>query len=556
MSHPESTSCLVIGCGPVGALAGNLLGQRGVPTLILERESDVYHLPRAAHFDDEIMRILQAVGLHHRMDGVARPLSGMDLVDARGRVLTSFRASETPTALGHPQAHLFYQPDLERVLRGGLARYPCVAFHARQEVLSLTPGPDAVAVEVRDLVSGATRVIHARYVLGCDGARSLTRKAVGASMDDLGLHQPWLVLDLLMRRDVPLPDHAIQVCDPRRPATLIPFPPPRRRWEFMLMPGDTPEGMVDPDNIRRLLSPWLQPADYDIERAAVYTFHALVARPWRSGRVFLLGDAAHQMPPFLGQGMCAGFRDAFNLCWKIDAALRSDAPAGPLLDTYESERRPHVEQVVRLAVRTGRIIQSSSRWLGLLRNIALHFARLLPARNAMPDSVSSIPLGPGFYDPAPASRSVSVLPMPQPRITGSSGMTDLLDAHLGSGFALVGLDLDPDRVLPELLRRRCDALGFRRLHLASSRDSGSAAFRVTHGAQTFAAWFRARGGNVALLRPDRIPYGVYPVDPASAAPGSLLRACETVLALASPPADATTRTPIAVAHPAALEGDR
>lgn len=525
----ESIDCLIIGCGPVGALAGNLLGQLGVPTLILEKESDVYHLPRAAHFDDEIMRILQSVGLHDRLEGIVRPIDGMDLVDARGRTLLSLRPAEGPTLLGHAQAHLFYQPDLERVLRAGLDRFPCVTFRPRHEVLSISPAADHVSVEVRDLDSGVTRHVQARYVLGCDGARSLTRKAVDARMDDLGLHQPWLVIDLLMRREVRLPERAVQVCDPRRPATLIPFPPPRRRWEFMLMPGDTPEGMVEPDNIRRLLSPWLQPADYDIERAAVYTFHALLARPWRLGRVFLLGDAAHQMPPFLGQGMCAGFRDAFNLCWKIDAALRPEG-SDALLASYESERSPHVAQVINLAVRMGRVIQSSNRLIGAIRNTALRLSRFLPARHGMPESVAFIPLGHGFVDTATEPARRGALPFLQPRVTDASGRTRLLDDLLGPGFALVGCGVDPDRILPADLRRRCDLAGLRRLAVASAdSDPRNPDTIVSDG--TLETWFRSRKCNLALVRPDRFVYGAWRSDGDPAQP-NLLKAIDSVLKLA------------------------
>ena len=217
----------------------------------------------------------------------------------------------------------------------------------------------AATLQVKDLQSGNTQAVQARYVVGCDGARSMVRKAMGTAMVDLGLHQPWLVFDVRLKADVPgLPDHTVQHCDPARPMTYCNVTGNRRRWEIMLMPGDDPAQLVQPETLWQLVSKWVTPEQADIERAVIYTFHSVIAEGWRQGRLLLAGDAAHQTPPFLGQGMCAAIRDASNLAWKLEAVLRGHADDA-LLDTYESERSPHVRAFIDLAVKLGDIIQTT-----------------------------------------------------------------------------------------------------------------------------------------------------------------------------------------------------
>lgn len=494
----------IVGCGPVGALAANLLGSYGVPTLVLEREAAEYHLPRAAHFDGEVMRIFQAAGLHTEFDGVVRSFDGMDLVSAKGRPLMQFRTTAQDRTFGHPVANLFYQPELERVLRRGMARFDCVELRSLAEVESLEQSADGVRVTMTDRSSGTQSIIETDYVLGCDGGRSLTRKSMASSMDDLGLHQPWLVIDLLMKREVNLPDIAIQVCDPKRPATLIPFPAPRRRWEFMLMPGEEPEHMTSTETIERLLKPWVTPADYDIERAAVYTFHGLIARPWRRGRLFLLGDAAHQMPPFLGQGMCAGIRDAFNLCWKLEHILKHGANPS-LLDTYESERYPHVEAVIKLAIRLGRIIQSKNWLVGAFRNLGFRLAGVIGGGMSTPASASTLHLGPGFFDRGSANRAKPI-PFPQPRVEISGGPPKFMDECIGEGFALLVLDRDARSVISAELARRADDAAIRMFRVG---ESAPVPGMLADTESRLRDWFKKSRTGAALLRPDRVPYGAY-----------------------------------------------
>ncbi|MCX6521698.1 MAG: bifunctional 3-(3-hydroxy-phenyl)propionate/3-hydroxycinnamic acid hydroxylase [Actinobacteria bacterium] len=382
---------LVVGFGPVGATMAGLLARRGVDVVAIDREVDVYPLPRAAHFDQEIMRIVQELGALDDIAPSTRPLPGMDFLTADRQVLLSMRSGDR-TRSGFPSSVLFHQPGFDRAIRDH-----AVQLGARTllgiELVSIDQHADHVTAHLGDGSS-----IEARWVVACDGARSTVRKAIGTTMDDLEFEEPWLVLDLVLADGTPPPaDVCFQVCDPARPHTLVPMPAPRFRFEFMLLPGEDPQWIQQPEVMIDLLSAWVDPTTVTIERAAVYTFHGLVAHRWRDGRVLLAGDAAHQMPPFLGQGMCSGMRDAANLAWKLARVLRGESDAA-LLDTYQAERSPHVRAIVESAVGFGRLICTTDTAAAAARDEAM-----LAARAAAGESEPSgddggglmPPLGPG-----------------------------------------------------------------------------------------------------------------------------------------------------------------
>jgi 3-(3-hydroxy-phenyl)propionate hydroxylase len=327
----------IVGFGPVGAALAALLARAGRDVVVFDRDTDVYPLPRAAHLDHEIMRILQAVGCADECAPGMRTNQGMDFLDADRELLLRFQTPGMGPS-GWPSSLLFHQPSFDRALR-----VAAVDAGARVQLGHSVEHLDA---------------LDARFVIGCDGARSTVRREIGVELDDLAFEEPWLVVDTLV--DDPtlapeLPDRALQICDPARPHTLVPMPSPRFRFEFMLLPGEAATEMQRPERVKELIASWVDPGRLAVERAAVYTFHGLIARQWRRGSVLLAGDAAHQMPPFLGQGMCSGLRDAINLAWKLDLVLAGRAPDG-LLSTYQTEREPHVRQIVEAAVSFGRMI--------------------------------------------------------------------------------------------------------------------------------------------------------------------------------------------------------
>ncbi len=358
MSHYDVA---VVGFGPVGATLAALCARRGLSVGVIDKDFDVFPLPRAAHVDHEVMRIWQEVGCADEVFASMRENVGMDFLTAGGEVLHRMR-SPGMAATGWPASLFFHQPGVERTVRK-------TALELGVHVLL---GVEVTGVDTRDdgvrLTLADDTVVDAAWVVGCDGARSFVRKELGVELDDLEFEEPWLVVDLVVRGDAPqLPDRALQVCDPARPHTLVPMPAPRFRFEFMLLPGEDPTAMQDPAVVRELVAPWVDPDVVEMERSAVYAFHGLIARTWRRGRVLLAGDAAHQMPPFLGQGMCSGLRDAANVAWKLDLVHRGIAPDA-LLDTYQLEREPHVRTIVELAVGFGRIICTTDAALAAQRD--------------------------------------------------------------------------------------------------------------------------------------------------------------------------------------------
>ncbi len=358
MTAPEEGvhQVAIVGFGPVGATLAALLAPWLESVAVFERSTTVFPLPRAAHLDHEVMRVFDDAGVADGVLPATTPVKGMHFLDRLGgHKLFGFDAPEGPTRYGWPAGLMFYQPELEAALRGPSEQCPWAEVHLGHDVEAVVDRGDHVELAVRHLASGERSTRRARYVVGCDGARSTVRKAAGISFDDLGFDEPWLVLDVeLLRDDLDLPDLVQQVCDPNRPATFVPMPGNRRRWEFMLLPGEDPAEMEQPEVFRRLLGEWVDPDAVRVIRSAVYRFHALVASPWRQGRLLLAGDAAHQMPPFLGQGMCAGVRDAANLAWRLRWVLAGHPDT--LLDSYETERSPHVRSIIDLAVAMGSII--------------------------------------------------------------------------------------------------------------------------------------------------------------------------------------------------------
>jgi len=427
----------IIGFGPAGATLANLLGQTGLNVVVLEKEAAIYPLPRAIHFDGEVMRIFQSIGLRREVEGISRAgLKGMHFVNAEGETLLIRGGTTAMGPHGCASNYYFHQPELERVLREGLQRFENVRICLQHSVLDIKQQPDHACLQVQDSSNDTTYEINARYVVGCDGARSLVRKILGSPMQDLGLHQAWLVFDALLKDNAPpLPDHTVQHCDPARPMTYCNVTGNRRRWEIMLLPDDDPADIVKPENLWPLVSRWVLPENADIERATIYTFHSFIAKGWRTGRLMIAGDAAHQTPPFLGQGMCAALRDASNLAWKLQAVLTGVA-SDDLLDTYESERAPHVQAFIELAVRLGDIIQTTDPEAAKARDAKF--------RQGQPE-IFQFPAPVLGYGMVAAGTAPVGQTFPQPQLSNGQW----LDEAIGNHFAVIALPQLLQEVSPQ-----------------------------------------------------------------------------------------------------------
>ena len=488
---------VIVGAGPTGASAAIMLAQRGVECLLLDRWRDVYPLPRAAHFDDEVFRIFARMGIAEHLRALSRPLPGMRLVDARHRVLAELTRDSSGQLHGYPVANMFHQPELEHLLRDRLAELPQVDFRGNVEVIAVEPGAhgeEPVRVRYRDLGSGTETEVWADAVLGCDGANSITRTAVGATMEDLGFSQQWLVVDVHSPERLDVYDGVQQVCDHDRAATFMRVTDGYYRWEFRLRAGETPDDL-DERRVLELIGPWLGGVDPDkltIQRRAWYTFRGVVADRWQLGRVFLLGDAAHLTPPFIGQGMCAGIRDAANLTWKLALVLDGRAD-DRLLATYEAERRPYARRVVQMAIAVGWLMTGGGPHTSRLRRAALKFVTRLPGaeERALTAAWPAFRSGPLTAD---ADRLAGRL-CPQPRVATADGEV-LMDEALGDGFAVITRAPHAAEAFDPPTRAFFTALDTKvlALHADPATDVDGALTALLDGA----------GADALLLRPDRV----------------------------------------------------
>ncbi|MFJ7077552.1 bifunctional 3-(3-hydroxy-phenyl)propionate/3-hydroxycinnamic acid hydroxylase [Streptomyces sp. NPDC098781] len=489
--HPSDTPVVIIGAGPVGVTAALLLARRGVRSVVLERHQEVYPLPRALVVDDEVRRILQAVGVGEEFAALARPGNGLRLLDARHRVMAEFRRAEHGPH-GYPQTSMFEQPALERLLRDALARRPECELLSGVEVTRIAPDSEGlVRVTYRD--ETGDHHLWADAVLGCDGANSLTRESIGAVWEDLRFEERWTVVDARTTADVRCWEGVDQVCDPDRPATFMRVGEDSYRWEFRLREGEELP-------VRELVAPWLPPSydgHFEVVRETAYTFRARIADRWRRGRVFLLGDAAHLTPPFIGQGLCAGLRDAYNLSWKLARVLRQGGDER-LLDTYESERKPHARHLIRLAVAMGWAMTGGQDGAAALRRRALAVLCRVPGLTGAFGGSLSLPLTPGPLVRRGARRPLAGTHCPQPWVD-ADGRRTRLDEVLGDAFTVLTA-AEPSPSLTALAH----GLGVRAVPVAELRDDG-----------TLAAWLRAGRADAVLLRPDRVVLDVVPAGAAA-----------------------------------------
>lgn len=463
-----SADILIVGYGPTSATLANLLAPLGWEIHIFDQESEIYELPRAVFFDDEVMRTLQQLGVAHQVLGCSQQVQGMELLNQDNKVLAKYEAPNTLGTLGWHAGYMFHQPTLEKILRQKLASYSNVKVHLGHRVTQVYSKDHRAWAEVTG--PNGPQLYSGKFLIGCCGARSITREALNISLQDFKSDQQWIVIDIELFKDPGLPKTTIQYCNPDRPSTYIPTPGKLRRFELMLMPGESADEISTTQKINELLSKWIDPQNYQITRSAVYEFHALVAEKWRTGPVFLAGDAAHQMPPFLGQGMCSGIKDAANLYWKLDWVMRGYANE-KLLNTYEQERKPFVTQVIESDLWLSRLIQTTDIEIAKQRD-HFFFSAAPSERQLTPPVIS---LG-GFPK---ISNQIDGLPFPQP-ITEKN---ILHDSMLGKHLTIVG-DIEISKTAKKLIE-----LGLIK-HI-----------REPH--QTLVQWLEQHQIQAVLVRPDK-----------------------------------------------------
>jgi 2-polyprenyl-6-methoxyphenol hydroxylase-like FAD-dependent oxidoreductase len=519
----------IIGAGPVGLLVALLLGRRGWQVEVLERQATAYGRPRAVHLDHEAARILQNAGI---MDDLAPQTEVMDSYLWRNAAGTTLLwldgAPEVPTVSGWPASTMFHQPDLERLLAEAVSRQPGVRVRMSHDVRDVVAGPvsgavngpvsgtaagESVSVQA-DGPGGARAKVRARWVIGCDGADSRIRQLAGLDVTDHHYQAEWLIVDVCPAEPVRWSPLNIQVCDPARPTTAVSGGPGRRRFEFMRLAGDADDDFGSAATAWRLLEPWdLTPANAVLERHAVYTFGARLVDQWRRGRLLVAGDAAHQMPPFAGQGLCSGLRDAASLAWKLDLVLAGRA-SDTLLDSYGSERCPPVRAAIDFSVELGKIICVLDPDAAAARD--RDFAPIAEAGPMpLPDPP---PPGPGVWLPGDSHAGQLALQAP----VGQDRSRARLDDVTGGGWVLLGHGADgedrsdgddgsdPADDLPAGLAQWWAAVGGRCFQLAPGgplQDSTGA----------YGRWFGTLERDTVLIRPDSYLFGT------AAGPGAAAR---------------------------------
>jgi 3-(3-hydroxy-phenyl)propionate hydroxylase len=501
----------IIGYGPVGVTAANLLGGMGLRVLVVEREADVYARARAISTDEEAVRIWQRIGLADHLTADMLAEKALTFVDARGRTFLSF----TPRSFGngHPPQQFIYQPALERTLRTGAERYPNVEVLLGHECTELTQDAGGVDLTIEDLgAAGTTRRARAGYVIAADGGASPTRARLGVGFEGRTYEDRWVVIDTEVKKEWPEIDRLRFHCNPARPAVDCPTPLGHHRWEFPVLPGDNAEAMITAAGVLALLDgQGIGPEQVEVLRAVTYSHHVRFADRWRVGRVFLAGDAAHVMPPWIGQGMASGVRDVDNLCWKLAASVEGNLPAAVVerfLDSYETERMPHVRAITRAAVFFGRVITERRPAVTVVRDILFRLVCQLPAIGGFLRDARWFPVTAyrrGLLATVPgrrgARRAVGAH-LAQPWVLAEGGCRTRLDDALGSARWAV-LHLGPGAARPELRAWRAAGIGVYELRCAGSTPGTGALVDIEN---TVLEWMQTRNVTVLAVRPDSIVY--------------------------------------------------
>jgi len=498
---PTNVDVLLIGMGPVGATAANLLGRLGLRTLVIDKAHEIFMAPRAIALDNEAMRILQMAGLE---DG-AFATCAIPEVQMHSPMFGKYARAKTAGQIdGHPQLVTFYQPDLERVLRNRLRQYSCVHVELGAEITDFVQDNDGVRATIRQS-DGTVASIQAKFLVGADGASSFVRRHLGLEFEGKTFTQDWLVVDAV---NAPIPINHIEFhCDPRRPSPHMPAPGNRQRWEFMLLPGETREQMEHPDTIRKLLAPWCDTRDCTIERTAVYRFHARIVDRFSKGRVFLAGDAAHITPPFVGQGLVAGLRDVANLCWKMAWVAQGRAPLN-ILASYDTERRPHARSIINLARLMGGLVMPRNWPTALLVHGLMWLMHRNPLTRPLFEELQIKPPNQfkrGLFERGRSgTRLVRGGQLPQGLVRRAAGAPCApSDEALGNALALVGFGCDPSQQLsPHLLAVWREAGGqIVVIRHRGQPEVGGGSWEDMHDSLVPGA---APVGWVATVRPDRV----------------------------------------------------
>lgn len=497
------TDVAIVGAGPVGTLLAVLLGKKGHRVTIVEKWPTFYERPRAVTFDHEIARILGYIDVDAENDAAIEHHEDLySWRNAEGETLMEVDWNSM-TESGWRTRYWFYQPELEKRLRDIATTLDTVDIRCGWHVTALEQDADSatlhgVVTDNPEVVDPDAQVeeIRARYVIGADGANSFIRGTLGLEMNDLGYFFDWLILDLKPTQELEYgPDHW-QLCDPKRPTTIVPGGPGRRRWEFMALPGEDLTELASEDSAWKLLEPWdVTPDKAILERSAVYRFQARWAQQWRNGRALIAGDAAHLMPPFAGEGMCAGVRDSLALAWRLDLILRGEADDA-LLDSYGQERREHVRHYIDFSMELGSVICITDEEKAAERDERM--IAEMANWDGTPVNTDVAHLGPGIWNAdSPYGGELA-----KQGIVEYQGQTGRFDDVVGRGWSVIGLNADPRQFLDSKQQAMLETIGATVVSVGDDADTVD----VVDTEGTYTRWLAEAGVQYLITRPDFYVY--------------------------------------------------
>ena len=527
-----TTDVAIVGAGPVGLMIANYLGQCGVNVTLVEKLDTLIDYPRAIGLDDESLRTFQAVGLADEVLPHTTPWHAMRFLTPKGRCFADIQPKTDE--FGWSRRNAFIQPLADRVLFDGLQRFSNVKVLFSRELSSFEQSDSAVVLNLKDQ-HGRSERLNARYLIGCDGGNSLVRRSLDISFEGKTAPNQWIVVDIA--NDPLATPHVYLCCDPVRPYVSAALPHGVRRFEFMVMPGETETELSKPENLRKLLSKVLPNPDHiELIRSRVYTHNARLAGRFRQGRVLLAGDAAHIMPVWQGQGYNSGMRDASNLAWKLALVIKGLA-ADNLLDSYEEERRDHAKAMINLSVLAGHVLAPPKRWQGTLRDGVSWLLNYLPPVKRYFVEMRFKPM-PQYTRGAlivPSEKGSPVGKMfIQPKVLTDAGTTVLLDEVIGENFAIIAWGCDPTWGLSATQIAQWKALGTRFIQvlpdvqLRVPSDAGPDVIRVGDSSGRLKEWFALGTSSIALVRPDRFLAGLAIPQTVGQACDELARALKTL----------------------------
>ena len=507
-----TTDVAIVGAGPVGLMIANYLGQCGVNVTLVEKLASLIDYPRAIGLDDESLRTFQAVGLAENVLPHTTPWHAMRFLTPKGRCFADIQPKTDE--FGWSRRNAFIQPLADRVLFEGLARFANVKVLFSRELEGFEQSESGVALTLKNS-EGRSERLQAKYLIGCDGGNSLVRRSLDISFEGKTAPNQWIVVDIA--NDPLATPHVYLCCDPVRPYVSAALPHGVRRFEFMVMPGETEAELSKPENMRKLLAKVLpNPDNIELIRSRVYTHNARLAGQFRQGRVLLAGDAAHIMPVWQGQGYNSGMRDASNLAWKLSLVIKGLA-ADSLMDSYEQERRDHAKAMINLSVLAGHVLAPPKRWQGTLRDGVSWLLNYLPPVKRYFVEMRFKPM-PQYTRGAlivPSEKGSPVGKMfIQPKVLTDAGTTVLLDEVIGENFAIIAWGCDPTWGLTPAQITQWKALGTRFIQvlpdvqLRAPSDAGPDVIRVGDSTGRLKEWFARGTSSIALVRPDRFLAGL------------------------------------------------